>query len=78
MHLANHLCDLPRLDTERPILQVLEESSMVLHGHWCQVEDFKKRINAYAPDYLFMEEAGKGMAPDYDHAQLVTRAHQRH
>ncbi|KAK6208379.1 Obg-like ATPase [Pestalotiopsis sp. IQ-011] len=61
------------LDMERPILQVLEESSMVLHGPWCQVEDFKKRINKYAPGYLSMEEAGKGMAPDYDHAKLVTR-----
>ncbi|KAI4592391.1 hypothetical protein KJ359_011202 [Pestalotiopsis sp. 9143b] len=61
------------LDMEQPILQVLEEGSMVLHGPWCQVEDLKKRINTYAPGYLSMEEAGKGMAPDYDHAKLVTR-----
>lgn len=78
MHLANHICDLPRLDMERPILQVLEKSSMVLHAPWCQVEDLQKRMNAYAPGYLFMEEAGKGMAPDYDHDQLVTRDHQKH
>jgi hypothetical protein len=57
---------------ERPILEILEASRPLMQGPFCTTEAWRERIEKYAPGYLAMEEAGKGMAPDYDHANLVT------
>ncbi|KAK7736716.1 hypothetical protein SLS53_006926 [Cytospora paraplurivora] len=51
------------LDMEQPILDILEDCKPFLHGG---IDEWMDDIERYAPGYLDMEEAGSGMAPDYD------------
>jgi hypothetical protein len=61
------------MDMSRPILEILGLSSMVMDGPCIGTEAWKQQIERYAPGYLAMEEAGQGMATDYDIANLRTR-----
>lgn len=52
---------------EQPILDILEDCKPFLHGG---IDEWMDDIERYAPGYLEMEEAGDGMAPDYDHSKF--------
>jgi len=57
---------------EQPILDILEEKASFFDGGDRGVDQWREDIDGYAPGCLEMEEAGQGMAPDYDHANFTT------
>ncbi|KAI4600313.1 hypothetical protein KJ359_000667 [Pestalotiopsis sp. 9143b] len=60
------------LDMELPILELLQAKKQYFeYPEDVNIDAWKKAIEHYAPGYLEMEAAGNGMAPDYDHANLM-------
>lgn len=55
---------------ERPILDILESCRPFLDFG---ADVWRPKIEGYAPGYLAMEEAGNGMAPDYDYSKFVIK-----
>jgi len=56
------------MDMEDPILDILESKAPYLNN--ADIDLWMEAIERCAPGYLEMEEAGNGMAPDYDHANF--------
>lgn len=52
---------------EQPILDILENCKPSLAGG---IDEWMDDIERIAPGYLDMEDAGNGMAPDYDHSKF--------
>ncbi|ROV91085.1 hypothetical protein VPNG_09918 [Cytospora leucostoma] len=57
------------LNMEKPILDIIEDCLPYIDDGFDQWMD---NIERYAPGYLAMEEAGNGMASDYDHSKFRT------
>ncbi|KFZ00825.1 hypothetical protein V500_00944 [Pseudogymnoascus sp. VKM F-4518 (FW-2643)] len=57
-------------DMEKPILEILETKAEFFDVDGRGAELWRQDIESYAPGYLEMEEAGGGMAVDYDHANF--------
>jgi len=57
---------------EQPILDILKAKAEFFDGGDRGADQWREDIESYAPGYLEMEEAGDGMAPDYDHGNLTT------
>lgn len=55
---------------EKPILEILETKAEFFDVDGRGAELWRQDIESYAPGYLEMEEAGGGMAADYDHANF--------
>ncbi|KAK9422515.1 hypothetical protein SUNI508_00378 [Seiridium unicorne] len=58
------------LNMELPILELLK-AKQEYFGNDVDIDYWTEPIEDYAPGYSEMEAAGNGMAPDFDHANLM-------
>lgn len=56
------------MNMEDSMLDILDSKSRFIQN--ADIDLWMEAIERCAPGYLEMEEAGNGMAPDYDHAKF--------